>query len=246
VPTGALVTGGAGGIGKAIAARLAARGGMVFVADVDHAAAAGVADDLVAGGHRARALALDVTRVDEVSARIAEADREAPLAAVVNNAGIAWSRPLVEVTPDEFDRLMSINLRGAFFVLQAAARAMIPRGHGSIVNIASTSAFTASTSPMVPYDTSKGGLRTMTVSAARELARHGIRVNAIAPGTVDTPLTRAVVPDPEALGRQAADRIPLGRLGVPEDVAAAVEFLVSDDSAYITGHVLVVDGGWLT
>ena len=169
----------------------------------------------------------------------------APLATMVNNAGVGWIRPLVEVTPQEFDDLMSINLRGVFFGIQAAARAMAGRG-GCIVNTASTSAFTASTTPMVPYDTSKGAVRMLTIAAARELASEGIRVNAVAPGTVDTDLTRTLLDDPGVLERQAAERIPLGRLGRVSDIAAAVDFLSSDAASYVTGHVLVVDGGWLT
>jgi len=169
----------------------------------------------------------------------------APLATMVNNAGVGWIRPLVEVTPQEFDDLMSINLRGVFFGIQAAARAMAGRG-GCIVNTASTSAFTASTTPMVPYDTSKGAVRMLTIAAARELASDGIRVNAVAPGTVDTDLTRSVLDDPGELERQAAELIPLGRLGRVTDIAAAVDYLSSDAASYVTGHVLVVDGGWLT
>lgn len=246
LPSGALVTGGARGIGRAIVERLARGGASLFVADVDEAAATAVANELGVQGHDARPWAMDVSDVRQVAERIAAADASVPLATVVNNAGVAWSKPLVEVTPEAFDRLMEVNLRGAFFVLQAAARAMIPRGYGSIINITSTSAFTASTSPMVPYDASKGAVRAMTVSAARELAGHGIRVNAIAPGTVDTDLMRSLVDDPALLQQQAEERIPLGRLGVPDDVAAAAAFLASADASYVTGHVLVVDGGWLT
>jgi NAD(P)-dependent dehydrogenase (short-subunit alcohol dehydrogenase family) len=192
------------------------------------------------------ALELDVRRVETIDAVIGEADETAPLRTVVNNAGVGWSMPLVEVTPERFDELMAVNLRGVFFVLQAAARVMIPRRHGSIVNIASTSAFTASSNPMVPYDASKAAVRMLTVSAARELSAFGIRVNAVAPGTVATDFMRSLIPDPAVLAGQAEALIPLGRLGTPGDVAAAVEFLSSDDASYVTGHVLVVDGGWLT
>ena len=123
---------------------------------------------------------------------------------------------------------------------------MIPRRAGTIVNLASTSAFTASTQPMVPYDSSKGAVRMLTIAAARELAQYDIRVNAIAPGTVSTDLTRSLAPDVEELERLAETHIPLGRLGSPADMAQAVDFLSSPASSYVTGHVLVVDGGWLT
>lgn len=125
-----------------------------------------------------------------ISSAIERIEEEAPLGTMVNNAGVAWIRPLVEVTPDDFDQLMAVNLRAVFFGTQAAARVMIPRRSGCIVNIASTSAFSASTSPMVPYDTSKGAVRILTIAAARELAPFGVRVNAVAPGTVGADLVR--------------------------------------------------------
>lgn len=244
--SGALVTGGARGIGRAIGERLARRGDIVFLADVDGSAARASADELATGGLDVRAVELDVRDIDAVAAAVARIDADVPLGTVINNAGIGFVTPLVEVTPDQFDALMSVNLRGVFFVLQAAARAMVPRGVGSIVNLASTSSFTASTTPMVPYDASKGAVRMLTVAAARELAVAGIRVNAVAPGTVNTDLTRSLSDDSKALERLAGAHIPLGRLGRTEEIAAAVDFLTSDAASYVTGHVLVVDGGWLT
>ena len=245
-PTGALVTGGARGLGRAVAERLAARGDVVFIADVNSDAASAAAEALSRGGADVRAVRLDVTDVDEVRSVVSQADAAVPLGTVVNNAGVGWSTPLVDVTPEQFDGLMNVNLRGTFFVLQAAARVMVTRGRGSIVNFASTSAFTASTNAMVPYDTSKGAVRMLTITAARELAPHGVRVNAIAPGTVSTDLTRGLVDSQADLDRLAATHIPLGRLGTPEDMAAAVAWLSSTEAEYVTGHVLVVDGGWLT
>lgn len=243
---GALITGGARGIGLAIAARLGRRGDIVFLADVDIEAATRAARELEAQGMAVQPLELDVTNVDAVRQVVLEADAKAPLATAVNNAGVGWVMPLLDVTPERFDALMDVNLRGVFFLLQAAAQVMAPRRRGAIVNLASTSAFTASTTPMVPYDTSKGAVRMLTVAAARELAGSGVRVNAVAPGTVDTDLTRSLSSDPDALHGLAQSHIPLGRLGSPEEIAAAVDFLSSDDASYITGHVLVVDGGWLT
>ena len=241
---GALVTGGARGIGRAIAERLARRGDLVVIGDLGASAAAAAAE-LSAAGLAVEAVETDVRDPDSLAAAVAHLESLAPLTTMVNNAGVGWIRPLVEVTPAEFDNLMAVNLRGVFFGIQAAARVMAGRG-GCIVNTASTSAFTASTTPMVPYDTSKGAVRMLTIAAARELAASGIRVNAVAPGTVDTHLTRSVLDDPAVLEAQAAERIPLGRLGRVTDIAAAVDFLSSADASYITGHVLVVDGGWLT
>jgi len=242
---GAFVTGGARGIGRGIAAALARRGDVVFVADRDGEAAAATATELVAEGYDARPVVLDVADVDATDAAIAAADAEVPLGTLVNNAGIALTGPLVDVTPDEFDRVIAVNLRGVYFALRAAARRMVPRGRGSIVNIASTSGFTASTSPMTVYDLTKGGVRMLTTTAARELAPTGVRVNAVAPGTVDTELTRAVAADGRSLDELMATRIPMGYVGQPEDIAGAVAYLSSDVARYVTGHTLVVDGGWL-
>lgn len=243
---GTLVTGGARGIGRAIVERLARRGDTVFLTDVELHPAERTASELVDEGLDVRAIALDVTDVDAIDEVVLRADGDVPLTTVVNNAGVGWITPLIDVTPERFDALMAVNFRGTFFVLQAAARVMIPRGSGAIVNVASTSSFTASTQPMVPYDASKGAVRMLTTAAARELAPFGLRVNAVAPGTVATDLTRSLVADVDELEAQAQTHIPLGRLGSPLDIAGAVDFLSSPDASYVTGHVLVVDGGWLT
>lgn len=242
----ALVTGGARGIGRAVGAALARRGDAVTLVDLDADAVRATAEALAAEGLDVRGVPLDVSDVAAVGALVADLDRHDPLTTVVNNAGIAFSAPLVDVTPQQFDRLFGVNVRAAFFVLQAAARVMVPRGRGSVINLASTSGFTASTSPMVPYDTSKGAMRMLTVTAARELAPTGVRVNAVAPGTIDTDLTRSLATDESALERMVERRIPMRRLGRPEDIASAVEWLSSPAASYVTGHVLVVDGGWLT
>ncbi|MDE0167992.1 MAG: SDR family oxidoreductase [bacterium] len=242
-PVGALVTGGARGIGRGIAERLARRGDIVFIADIQ--GEEDTARELQAEGLDVRPLRLDVRDANAIGAAVEHIDGDTPLGTVVNNAGIGWARPLVEVTAEDFDGLMAVNLRAVFFGIQAAAKVMIPRGAGCIVNTASTSAFTASSTPMVPYDTSKGAVRMLTVAAARELAPFGVRVNAVAPGTIDTEMVRSVLGE-SAARAQAGTLIPLGRLGQPADIAAAVDFLSSEAASYVTGHVMVVDGGWLT
>ncbi len=241
---GSLVVGGAKGIGRAITRALAERGDETIVADLDLAAADATVEELRAEGLVARALALDVTDVAAVREVVASVDAETPLGTVVANAGVAFRRPLTEVEPEEYDRLMAVNVRGVFFVVQAAVRALVPRGRGSVVTVCSTSGFTASTGPLAAYDASKGAVRLLTQAAAKEVAPSGVRVNAVAPGTVETELTLGLASGEElqTLGRE---RVPLGRLGRPEEIAAAVAFLSSDAASYVTGHILVVDGGWL-
>jgi NAD(P)-dependent dehydrogenase (short-subunit alcohol dehydrogenase family) len=238
------VTGAARGIGLGIATVLATRGDHVILADLDAGEAETQAERLRAEGRSARAVALDVTDADEVRDVMAAVDAETPLSVVVCNAGVAFSAPLVEVDVAAFDRLMAVNVRGVFLVLQAALRAMLPRGAGSVVTLCSTSSFTASTGPLAVYDASKGAVKLLTQAAAREVAGTGVRVNGVAPGTLETDLTRGLATS-EQLDDLARARIPLGRLGKPAEIGAAVAFLASDDASYITGAVLAVDGGWL-
>jgi NAD(P)-dependent dehydrogenase (short-subunit alcohol dehydrogenase family) len=245
IPRGSLVTGAARGIGLAIARALAERGDIVVLADLDADEAMVQAERLRADGLEARGVLLDVTDVEGTRRAIVGIDAETPLGTLVNNAGVAFSAPIADVEPAAYDRLMSINARGLFFSLQAGLRAMVPRGAGSIVNVASTSSFTASTGPMAVYDASKATVRMFTQAAAREVAATGVRVNAVAPGTVETDLMRELA-TPADLERLAAQRIPMRRLGRPEEIAAAVAFLSSQAASYVTGHVLVADGGWLT
>ena len=241
----AVVTGAGRGMGRAVALALGQEGARVVVAEVNPEQGVEVAQEIRAGGGRASAVTADVSRVEEVTRLFAEAvDAFGTVDILVNNAGIGVAKPILEYTEADWDRQMGVNVKGVFFCSQAAARLMIPRRAGKIVNFASTSAFVSSSQPGVAYDTSKGAVRQMTISMAAELAPQGINVNAVAPGTVATEMTRTSLSTEEGLAWQLA-RIPIGRVGRPEDIAPVVLFLCSPEASYITGHVLVADGGWL-
>jgi NAD(P)-dependent dehydrogenase (short-subunit alcohol dehydrogenase family) len=241
----AIVTGAGRGMGRAVARGLAAEGAQVVVAEVDEAAGREAAEEITGAGGSALAVAADISQVDQVRALFKQAlEAFGTVDILVNNAGIGIARPLLEYTEADWDRQLGVNLKGMFFATQEAARVMIPKRRGKIVNFASTAAFVSSSTPETAYDISKGGVRQLTISVAAELAPHHVNVNAVAPGTILTELTLRVLDTPEKMDRAAA-KIPLGRLGSPEDMVGPVLFLCSDEAGYITGHTLVVDGGWL-
>ena len=227
---GALVTGAARGIGHAIAEALASRGDAVTIADIDGAQAQEACSKLAARGLAVRAAQLDVTDVAQVHEVMREADRATPLTTVVCNAGLGFAGAIVDTAPEEFDRVMGVNVRGVFFTMQAALQVMTPRGRGNIVSISSTSGFQSSSVPMAVYDISKAAVRMLTMSAGRESAAAGIRVNAVAPGTVGTDLVKEVLsaggdraaqprahparPARDAPGDRRGGRVPLVRRGV--------------------------------
>lgn len=242
----AIVTGAAQGIGQAIAKGLANEGAAVVIADLQQEKAQETATSINKDGGRALALPVDVIRPADISAMVDQTVAHfGQIDILINNAGILIVKSFLEMTEADWDRQIDINLKSAFFATQKVAQAMIRANRGGkIVNVASTSAFTASTIPTVPYDISKAGVRMLTMSSAVQLARYGISVNAIAPGTIDTDLARSAL-EPEKLDKFGKIRIPRGRLGQPQDLVGAVVFLCSDDSDYVLGHTLVVDGGWL-
>ena len=241
----AVVTGSGRGMGRAVALAFGREGARVVVAEVNPVHGVEVADEICAGGGIASAVNADVSRVDDVARLFAEAvEAFGTVDILINNAGIGVAKPILDYTEADWDRQMGVNLKGVFFCSQAAARLMIPRRSGKIVNFASTSAFVSSSRPEIAYDASKGAVRQMTISMAAELAPHGINVNAVAPGTTATEMTRSSLGTEEGLAWQLA-RIPMGRVGKPQDIASVVLFLCSPEASYITGHTLVADGGWL-
>jgi NAD(P)-dependent dehydrogenase (short-subunit alcohol dehydrogenase family) len=241
----AVVTGAGRGMGQAIARRFGRDGARVVVAELNPEHGREVAEEIRASGGTAMAVTVDVSSVDGVNLMFEEvAKAYGGVDLLVNNAGIGVARTMLEYTEADWDRQMGVNVKGVFFCSQAAARLMIPKRSGKIVNFASTSSFVSSSHPEIAYDTSKGAVRQMTVSMAAELAPFGINVNAVAPGTTETEMTRGSLATEEGRAWQLA-RIPMGRIGRPDDIASVVLFLCSPEASYITGHTLVADGGWL-
>jgi NAD(P)-dependent dehydrogenase (short-subunit alcohol dehydrogenase family) len=243
----ALVTGGAGGIGAAASALLAAAGAVVVVADRDGAAAQAHAAALAAQGARASSLALDVTDETAVAAGFDAVRAEhGRLDILINNAGIALRRPTAELTRADWDKVVAVNLTGVFLCAQAAARIMIADGAaGRIVNTASIMGLSGGgLYPNISYQATKGAVVNLTRALAVEWAPNGLRVNAVAPTWVRTELTRPLFESAELLARMRAVS-PLGRFPEPDDIAAAILFLASGASSFVTGHVLAVDSGFL-
>lgn len=242
----ALVTGGAQGIGLAIASRLAAEGARVAIMDLA-GPWVGSADVRAALGETGGLeIEADVSIESEIERAVELTEAEfGRLDLLVNNAGVAPTSPFLQTDAALFDHVMAVNVRGSFLMARAAARTMAARRCGCIIQIASTCAFTAGASRnLSAYNMSKAAVRQMVASLATELAEHGIRVNAIAPGSIDTEMTRSHLRDEESMA-STLRRIPLKSLGRPEDIADACVFLSSDQARYITGQTLVVDGGWL-
>jgi 2-hydroxycyclohexanecarboxyl-CoA dehydrogenase len=240
----AVVTGGASGIGRAIAEALARAGARVAVLDVNEAGARETTDAITRAGGVASAYRVDVTDVVAVDSTIDMiAERSVGLHVLVNCAG--WDRPMpfVDTTPEFWDRVLAINLRGPLACTRAALRHMIKAEYGKIVTIASDAGRVGSTGEAV-YSAAKGGLIAFTKTVAREVARHRINVNCVCPGPSDTPLFQKEFAEKSPKLAESLKRvIPWGRLGVPEDIAPAVVFLASDDAAFITGQTLSVSGG---
>ena len=240
----AIVTGGAMGIGGQICESLAAAGHQVLVADLDIEAAAATALRLTQAGGKALALAMHVGQPQSIAQAFAQVEQDFGRCDIlVNCAGIAKVFPFLDFPLDNFVATMNVNVTGTLLCSQAAARLMLRRRWGRIVNIASVAGIRAVGTGRTAYGTSKAAVIALTRQMAVELAEHGITANAVAPGPVDTPMTRALYTD--RFREEYAKAIPMNRYGSTAEIAAAVMYLVSDAASYTSGVVLPVDGGFL-
>ena len=236
----ALVTGAAQGIGKAIALLLARNGADIVVSDINLEKAEETAKEIRAIGPKAMAVKVDVANLSDVEQMVTGIlEKLAKIDILVNNAGITRDKLILRMTEEDWDAVLGVNLKGTFNCTKAVLRHMAKQRSGKIVNIASVVGEMGNAG-QANYSASKAGVIGLTKTIAREYAQRGINVNAIAPGYIETPMTEAL---PEKAKEELRKLIPMERLGKPEDIAEAVLFLVSEESSYITGHVLNVNGG---
>jgi 3-oxoacyl-[acyl-carrier protein] reductase len=250
-PTGtprrtAIVTGAARGIGAAVARRLAVDGMAVAVLDLDEAGCAATVDQIGRDGGTAIAVGADVSRADQVEAAVGRVSESLGAPTVlVNNAGIIRDNLLFKMSEDDWDAVMGVHLRGAFLMSRAAQAHMVEASWGRIVNLSSTSAL--GNRGQVNYSAAKAGMQGFTKTLAIELGRFGVTANAVAPGTIETDMTAATAKrigiDFEDFKQAAAQQIPVGRVGQPEDIAHTVSFLVSEGAGFVSGQVIYVAGG---
>jgi len=243
----AIVTGARKGMGRTHSLTLAKAGVKVVVSDISLEDCQKVVDEIKKNGGEAIAVKCDVSKKQEVDEMVRETiEKFGKIDILVNNAGICQFKPFLELTEEEWDRTLDINLKGYFLCAQAVAKEMAKQKSGVIVNIASVAMGQVGIgmATIAHYCASKGGIVAMTEALAVELAPYNIRVNAIAPGMIETPMIDPVKQDPKMMEALLA-KVPLGRVGKPEEVSNLVLFLASDESSYMTGSTVVIDGGWL-
>ncbi|MGH7795130.1 MAG: SDR family NAD(P)-dependent oxidoreductase [Candidatus Binatia bacterium] len=239
----AIVTGGGGGIGRAIVRRFAREGAKLAVADIDPESAKTVASELTGQGTDAISIVADVTNKTSVGEMMQSAvDRWGSIDILVNVAGGAERKPVIEMTAADWDYVVDMNLKSAFLCSQAVLPAMLKQKYGKIVNISSIYGFTGNATRS-SYAAAKAGVAAFTKSLALEVVNDGINVNAVAPGRVTTPRVRGRYSD-EAWAAAIA-QVPMGRAGTPEEIASAVLFLASDENSYVTGQTIHINGAWL-
>jgi NAD(P)-dependent dehydrogenase (short-subunit alcohol dehydrogenase family) len=242
----AVITGAGSGIGQAMALLFAREGARILAADVNESAAEATAAAITTAGGTAQAFTADVSRPEQVAAMITQAQATyGRIDILCNNAGIGSTTSVVECEPDEWDRVMTINVKSVYLGCKYAVPRMIEQGGGVIINTASVAGMVGLVK-RAAYSASKGAVIALTRQVAIEYVEQGIRVNCLCPGTVDSPWVGRLLAgaeDPAAARQALVARQPLGRLGTPEEIAAAALYLASDDAAFITGTGLVIDGG---
>ncbi|MBC7957265.1 MAG: SDR family oxidoreductase [Cytophagales bacterium] len=241
-----VITGAAQGIGAACALRLSQDGAAVALWDVDDARGQALAQSLIDQGRRATYRHCNVAAKSEVDAAVSHTLQAfGRIDGLVNNAGIFKAAEFLDITEADWDAVLNVNLKGSFLVAQAVAREMVKAGGGAIVNMSSVNGVMAIPS-IASYNVSKGGINQLTRVMALSLADHGIRVNAVAPGTIATELAKNAVLGSDEARARIMSRTPMKRLGEPEEIAEVVAFLLSSASSYMTGEIVYVDGGRLT
>ena len=238
----AIITGAAGGIGRAIALKFASEGAAIVAADLDGASAIGLAGEIEAGGGSALGIGVDITKRSEIDAMVADGiEKFERIDVLVNNAGSRIIKPFLEHTEEDWRRMLDVNLTGHFLCCQAVIPHMLEAGGGRIINMASIASYVGRPN-RAGYVAAKGGLLSLTRALAADMAGKNITVNALAPGMIASPMNREFAEDPELGTAWNAENL-AGRWGEPGDVAGVAAFLASDDAGFITGETITVDGG---